>query len=529
MPIKLLTQNIINQIAAGEVIERPASVIKELVENAIDANATEITVSIMDAGKSFISVSDNGTGMDKKSLELCILSHATSKLDSENLFDIHTFGFRGEALPSIASIARVSITSSPKKSENDSDSENCWKIQLEGSQIKDLSPENRSQGTTVEVRDLFFATPARLKFLKSNFSESENCREAFLRIAAAFPNVTLKFIEDGKQKLYFQRTDSLQKRIGDVFGENFSRNTFPIDVKKGNLHLHGAIGVPTYNRSTSNQQYFFVNNRFVKDKIFFSALRAAYSGLVPQGRYAVAVLFLDMPHTEVDVNAHPSKIEVRFRDTDTVRYFISSELKNKLFGYGSNHPSLEAVEVFHAKTGILPKQDSETHVNFGMHQNSSKNYNDSLRKFLGQGVAQPKFDPTWNGTSTSPSKIFENSMSSAAVDFQMQDPDEINNKSAEVEETCDATLYNFEKNITNDIVSDSVDFSEKISLGTALSQVHNTYIVASDGENLIIVDQHAAAERITLEKLKAQGKLDSQMLLMPDGIMIRLSQEYRLL
>ena len=515
MTIKLLTQNIINQIAAGEVIERPASVIKELMENAIDAGSTEITVHIMDAGKSFISVSDNGCGMDKSSLELCILSHATSKLDSENLFDIHTFGFRGEALPSISSISRVSIISAQKIGNSaNNDETSCWKMQMEGANIISITPDTRSVGTTIEVRDLFFATPARLKFLKSNLSETENCREVFMRIAMAFPQITFKFLEDGKLKFNFLKTDSLKNRINDVLGSSFSQNTFFIDVQKQNLKIHGAISVPTYNRATSSQQYFFVNGRFVKDKIFFSAIRAAYSGLVPQGRYAVAVVFLEMPFNEVDVNAHPSKIEVRFKDSEAIRYFISSELKNALSSYGSNHPSSEAVDTFHVKTGLtyFPKQN-----NFDQFapKNKSKNYNESLRALLNIGntskekVLNDAFNPFDHEVISTVSQLAQ------ARKTELESSFELNEQQKQIE--IPPIQSYFPNSAETDLPENDIpDFTEKISLGTPLFQIHNTYIVASDEDNLIIVDQHAAAERITLEKLKAQGSLDSQMLLMPE-------------
>ena len=325
MKIRILPRNLINQIAAGEVIERPASVIKELLENAVDAGATEIEVKIIDAGKSFISVSDNGYGMNRKSLELCVLSHATSKLDSENLLDIHTFGFRGEALPSIASVSRLEITSSANTSSE------AWSIRFDGYHNLGLFQATHRRGTTVEVRDLFFATPARLKFLRSDSSELEACYNVFNQIAMAFPEISFTFVDSGGKKSFFSKTDDLQKRIENVLGSTFKENTFLIDVEEDDMKLHGFIGVPTFNKASGSHQYFFVNRRFVRDKIFASALKSAYVGLTPHGRYAAAVLYLEIPVHDVDVNAHPSKIEVRFRESEKVRQFIVSELKKKLF------------------------------------------------------------------------------------------------------------------------------------------------------------------------------------------------------
>ncbi|MDR1333837.1 MAG: DNA mismatch repair endonuclease MutL, partial [Holosporaceae bacterium] len=332
MRIKLLPQNLVNQIAAGEVIEHPASVIKELLENAVDAGATEIKVKVIDAGKSFISVGDNGCGMDKESLELCVLSHATSKLNGENLWDIHTFGFRGEALPSIASVARLEIASAIDSAPE------AWSIRLEGHQNFGLSPTTRSRGTTIEVRDLFFATPARLKFLKSDSSELDACYNALNHIALAFPKISFCFLDSDKKKAFYPKTDNLQKRLEDVLGTAFIENTFSISAEMDGLRLHGFTGVPTFNKASGNHQYFFVNGRFVKDRIFASALKSAYAGLTPQGRYATAVLYLEMPAHEVDVNAHPSKIEVRFREPGKIRQFITSELKKNLLSFGANIP-----------------------------------------------------------------------------------------------------------------------------------------------------------------------------------------------
>ena len=223
--IKVLSQNLINQIAAGELIERPASVIKDLVENSIDAGATEVEVRLQDAGKSLISVSDNGCGMDRDSLKLCVLSHATSKLSDENLFNIHTFGFRGEALPSMVSIARVSIISS------DSDSGEAWRLNTEGKENLELELDSRTKGTTVTVRDLFYATPARLKFLKSDTTENEACQQTLKRIALSFKNVSFTLYDKDKKKFSYGVAENLQRRIKDIFGEEFAENLFEVKIE----------------------------------------------------------------------------------------------------------------------------------------------------------------------------------------------------------------------------------------------------------------------------------------------------------
>ena len=489
--IKLLSQNLINQIAAGEVIERPASVIKELVENAIDAEATEIEVKIQDAGKSLISVSDNGCGMDKNSLKLCILSHATSKLSDENLFDIHTFGFRGEALPSMVSIARVSITSS------DNNEGEAWKLNTEGKENIELELESRSRGTTVTVRDLFYATPARLKFLKSDNTESEACSQTLNRIALAFRNVSFTLYDKGKKKFTYEVTDSLKQRITDIFGETFSENLFEIKIQKGKYSLHGFIGVPTFNKPSSNYQYFFVNNRFVKDKIFALALRSAYSGLVPSGRYPVAILFLDMPHDEVDVNAHPAKTEIRFKEVEMVRGFLISSLKKLITTFGASRPSTEIINnVFHTNNAEEKSKTNDSISLKDLHttpiwnpylkqKNTQFQDYENKKKLYNSGI----FAPQKNGNISSKSH-FETSKKSN-TELKLSNLSEISIQSTR----------NSEK---------------KINLGTALYQIDNTYIVAATDDSLILVDQHAVAERITLEKLTKSTKLDSQDLLLPE-------------
>jgi DNA mismatch repair protein MutL len=464
MTIRLLSQNLINQIAAGEVIERPSSVIKELMENAVDAGASEIVVKVVDAGKSFISVSDDGLGMDRESLELCALSHATSKLSSENLFNIHTFGFRGEALPSIASISRLSITSA-----NNSSME-AWTLKLEGAENLGVSPASRKRGTTIEARDLFFATPARLKFLKSNAAELDACCEVFNRMALAFPKIAFRFFDGSKEKFSYEKTEDLQKRARDVLGESFEKNTFAMDVEKDRLRLRGLIGTPTFNKSSASCQYFFVNDRFVKDKNFAYALKSAYSGLVPQGRFAVAVLFLDMPHNEVDVNAHPAKIEVRFKESEQIRFFILSELRKSLLSFGTMRPTTEIVDNFISK------------------------------KTIDFPAAQRSIPPS----------VFARK---ACYNFFSKD------STAIVPKICEEDIYENKR-----VLSEPQNDSAKISLGNAVCQVCAAYIIAEDGDNLIIVDQHAAAERITLEKLKNDLSLDSQALLLPEICRFKESQ-----
>ncbi|MDR0968599.1 MAG: DNA mismatch repair endonuclease MutL, partial [Holosporaceae bacterium] len=492
MTIRLLSQNLINQIAAGEVIERPSSVVKELIENAIDAGASEIVVKVVDAGKSLISISDNGLGMDKESLELCALSHATSKLSSENLFDIRTFGFRGEALPSIASVSRLSITSAC-----DSSSE-AWAINLEGANNFGLSPANRKQGTTVEMRDLFFATPARLKFLKSNAAELDSCREVFNRSALAFNNIAFKFFDGDKERLSYEKTDDCQKRIRDVLGESFDKNVFEIDAKKDQLRLSGFVGTPTFNKSSASCQYFFVNNRFVKDRNFAYALKSAYAGLIPQGRFAAAVLFLDAPYDEVDVNAHPAKVEIRFKETDKIRFFILSELRKALSSYGAMKSTTEIVDNFaFKKSGGFFTDIKRPAVPNAVARESAYNFYAKNRGSAALAVSPSVFEEGMK----EPFRVI--SVASSLRAEQSENPENA------------------------EVLLDSLKESKNpstIFLGNAVCQVGLAYIIAENGDQLIIVDQHAAAERITLEKLKDNLSLDSQTLLLPEICPLKESQ-----
>lgn len=474
MTIKLLSQDIINRIAAGEVVERPASVIKELMENSIDAEASEIAVKIIDAGKSFISISDNGTGMDADSLQKCVLSHATSKLSLENLFDIHTFGFRGEALPSIASIARLSISSSQNSSEG-------WCIKVEGSKNFGLSPVNRGKGSTVEVRDLFFATPARLKFLKSDSNEANACFSIFNKIALANKNISFKFIENNKEKTYYRATDNLIDRVQDVLGESFVKNVFEINTERDDMHLYGYIGVPTFNKSSGNSQYFFVNNRFVKDEIFAYALKSAYSGLAPNGRYPVAVLFIDVPYKEVDVNVHPAKTEIRFRESDKVRMFLVNELKKALTSFGSSIPTTQLTDNFYAKAILA-------HDEKAVSQELSNYKTQTFSKEKQNIYNSPVFRQDYNPKPKPKCETFEPNL--------------------------DTVIQEAERQVSFPLKSEEQEV--KISLGRAIFQLQNMYVVSEYEDGLIVVDQHAAAERMMLEELNSNLKLDAQDLLIPE-------------
>ena len=274
MPIRILPSTLVNQIAAGEVVERPASVVKELVENAIDAGATSVEVTLVDGGKSLISISDNGKGMTAEELNLAVERHATSKLPDDNLFNINFLGFRGEALPSISSVARLTITTRTAEAENG------WKIEVNGGEKSAVMPAAQNKGTRIDVRDLFYATPARLKFLKSSASETAQCVDILNRIALANPHISFYLTEDNKKKISLNACqgelfDARLLRLADVMGRQFGENSLLIDAARENLRISGYVSLPTLNKANSLSQYLFVNNRPVRDKLLLRAIKGA--------------------------------------------------------------------------------------------------------------------------------------------------------------------------------------------------------------------------------------------------------------
>lgn len=311
MAIRILPDTLVNQIAAGEVIERPASVVKELVENAIDAGASSIEITLVDGGKSLIAVADNGKGMAREDLELAVERHATSKLPDDDLFHIGYLGFRGEALPSIASVARLSVTSRSRQAENG------WRMEVNGGVKQSPVPAASAAGTRVEVRDLFYAAPARLKFLKTAAGEVTQCVDIVNRIALANPQISFYLIDEQKKKISLNACqgelfDARLKRLSDVMGREFGENSLLINAERDHLRISGYVSLPTYNKANSLSQYLFVNNRPVRDKLLLGAVKGAYQGVLEIGRYPLCALFFDVDPDYVDVNVHPTKAEVRF-------------------------------------------------------------------------------------------------------------------------------------------------------------------------------------------------------------------------
>lgn len=356
MTIKFLSESTINRIAAGEVIERPASVVKELVENAVDAGSTKIDIILERAGKNLIIISDDGIGMTDKELEIAVERHTTSKLDESDFLNIHTFGFRGEALPSIAAISKMLITS--KKQEADK----AFQIKLIGGNEKQVTVSVHNEGTKIEIRDLFFATPARLKFLRSDKTELAATVDVVKKIALAHPEISFSLTHDGKNllKLKGQNKDAesnLRQRIIDVIGDDFIKNAAYIDFKTPDFSIRGYTSIPTYNRASSEDQFLFINNRAVKDKLLQVALRVAYQDYLARDRYPLCVIFLQIDPQLVDVNVHPAKAEVRFHDPNYVRNLLIEAIKNALTNKShvtSTTIASDALELF--KNPLVSKQ-----------------------------------------------------------------------------------------------------------------------------------------------------------------------------
>ena len=484
MTIRILPQSTINRIAAGEVIERPASALKEIVENAIDADASRVDIAIENGGRNLISVADNGKGMSKEELELCVERHATSKLPDDDLFNIHSFGFRGEALPSIGSVSRLTMTSRKKGSDS------AWSLFIEGGEKHKSVPAALNQGTKVELRDLFFATPARLKFLKGENTEYNHAVAIVNRLALAHPEVSFSMTSNGRKVFNYESVgeaseQTLAKRINDIVNKDFSGNSVGLDVSKGDNRIHGFVSIPTYHRGTGEHLYFFVNNRPVKDKLLIGSIRAAYQDFIASGRYPVVVLFIEVPPEEVDVNVHPAKLEVRFQDSGSIRGMIVSAVKNALAGSGFRSSSTAADQALKSFVpGTLPRKSSPSYP-------SQKNYN------LGEK------SHSYNAP------LFNNSGQVAVKEREIGEIFKFDEPAPQARNFAEEEKPQNEEELAS------------YPLGAARSQLHETYIVAQTKDSIVIVDQHAAHERLVYEKMKktaAENSVKTQKLLIPQSV-----------
>ena len=488
MPIRRLPPETVNRIAAGEVVERPASAIKELVENALDAGATRIEIQADGGGLSRILIADDGCGMAADQLALAVERHATSKLEADDAGDvdllrISTLGFRGEALPSIGSVARLTITSRPREGGD------AHQITVEGGDQRPVAPAGfpGPHGARVEVRDLFYATPARLKFMKSERSEAMAISEEIKRQAMAHETVAFTLDLDGKTTLRLPAEHpgdaGRLKRLAALLGRDFEANALLIDQARDNVRLTGYAGLPTYSRGNAGHQYLFVNGRPVKDRLLQGALRGAYADFLARDRHPAAVLFLEIDPLYVDVNVHPAKAEVRFRDPALVRGLIVGALRHALAAAGHRASTTVAAD---ALAGFQPHT----------------------------GVSS---SPAWSPSSPSAQGWSGWQGWAAPASANAQVIPGLNDRSARVETHPGLNDQSLIHDESRGGGVDPVDFP----LGAARAQLHGAYIVAQTRDGLVVVDQHAAHERLVYERMKVQmarGAVTRQALLTPEVV-----------
>jgi DNA mismatch repair protein MutL len=450
MTLRVLPPDLVNRIAAGEVIERPASVVKELTENALDAGARRVDIVMEEGGQTLIAVTDDGIGMSADELALCVERHATSKLPDDDLIHIETLGFRGEALPSIAAVSRLRIAS--RKQGGDG----AFALEVEGGLKHPVKPAALTQGTRVEVRDLFFATPARLKFLKQPRTETNHALDAVRRLAMAWPDVAFSFADE--TKTWFRcgtaqgdLWDARLDRLSAVMGAEFADNAVRVAAEREGLQLAGYAGIPTFSRATSGGQFLFVNGRPVNDRLLVGAVRGAYQDLLARDRHPMVALFLDVPPDVVDVNVHPAKAEVRFRDSGLVRGLIVGALKHALADAGHRAATSVAAATLAAFQAPPPQ----------------------YRPVLQPGGA----------------------LREEAAAFQMPH--------------------------SAPPAAPVPEIASEYPLGVARAQIHETYVVAQTADGIVIVDQHAAHERLVHERIRnalANGGVQRQILLVPEVV-----------
>lgn len=482
--IQPLEESAINRIAAGEVVERPASAVKELVENAVDAGATRIDVAIADGGKTLIRVTDDGCGIPPEELHLALARHATSKIDGSDLLNIHSFGFRGEALASLGAVGRLTLTSRAEGYD-------AAELSVTGGKPDPVKPAALSKGTVVTLRNLFFATPARLKFLRSDRAEMQAISDVLKRLAMAEPSVsfTLRDVSGGGEGRVTFRADAvsgdlfdaLRGRLGQVMGREFIDNAVAIDAEREDIRLTGLAGLPTYSRGAAVAQFLFVNGRPVRDKLLIGALRGAYADFLSRDRHPAVALFIDCDPHKVDVNVHPAKSEVRFREPGLVRGLIVSALRHALAEAGHRASTTVAGATLGAMRPEAPQGQPR------IYQMDRPSFAAKQSAYQAQAPGFADMQSTYSG------RVVE-------VEDGAQETDETPRQS--------------------------------LPLGAARGQVHENYIIAQTEDGIVIVDQHAAHERLVYEKLKtqmAQNGVPAQALLIPDVVEMSESDSARLL
>jgi len=521
-PIMLLDPHLINQISAGEVVERPASVLKELLENAVDSRPSRILVRWRQGGQSLLEVEDDGCGIPKNQMRLALARHATSKLRTkEDLNAIATFGFRGEALAAVAAISRLSLTT------RHADEEHAWSLSVHAGQEMEFLPSNREKGTSVHVRDLFFSTPARLKFLRSVALEQQHLWDIVHKIILAHPDITFSIHSDTRIMEY---PVGIEQRLQDVWGKGFWDNAFYVDQERSGYHLTGWVGLPTYHRAVADRQFFFINARTVKDKVLGSALRVAFGDTMPKGRHPVGVLFLNVPCSDVDVNVHPAKTEVRFLDPRFVRAFVIGVLKEGVWKNGlrastwlhhatepentqagspadsknpelrNNHEPQHETDhgvqqvifsgMSHRPVAVSALCQVEAMVNSVPEPCVKKHDKNALEKTAWTFPLNHEFNGVApHGPYTKQRPIYDPTIAREVSYF-------VPNQGGQPENTMRVQA--------SESSTESLTEPIFVDLGQAVMQIQGGYIVARNPVGLVLVDPHAAHERIVYERMKTE-------------------------
>jgi DNA mismatch repair protein MutL len=504
--IRILSDNLANQIAAGEVVERPASVIKELLENSIDAGATRIEVNIELGGRRLMRISDDGEGMSRDDSVLAFERHATSKINKlEDLSVIQTLGFRGEALASIASVARVELVTKTIEAKI------ATRVNIDGGKIIDVKDAARNTGTTISVRDLFFNTPARRKFMRSEATENFHLTNVITHYALAHHEIAFTLTNNGRENLRVSQAKDLKERAYQIFGRDLIESFLPVEGGREYIaNISGFVSAPRERRSTRDSQYFFINGRFVRDKLISKGLQEGFRAVLPHGVYPVALLFLEIPHEEVDVNVHPAKTEVRFRRAEAVKEVIAEAVRNSLRNSGSiSSPSVVISPLSFEQKSFEsePQSFKQQRIEFAI---ETPQFETAIAKSFEEQVFEIKVD----------SNEFENAAENRFKSFENQ----ISNDAAHVE--------NLKSQIPNYKVLPPVDSALKATKVIEVSnlsptkirpigQLHDSYIIAVDDEGLLLIDQHVAHERILFDKFRqkeGERQVETQSLLLPETL-----------
>lgn len=497
MKIHHLSETVINQIAAGEVIERPASVVKELVENAIDAGATRIEIVTAGGGKGLIRVTDNGAGIASDELELAVSRHCTSKM-GDDVHDIRSLGFRGEALPSIGSVAKLKLTSRTENADHGAE------IIVTAGHVEGVRPAPANRGTVVEVRDLFYVTPARLKFMKTDRAEAAAITDVVKRIALAFPQIRFSLAGSDRTMLDLPATgegaEGQLQRITQIMGKDFAPNSIALDAIREGVELRGFVGIPSFNRGNSLHQFAYVNGRPVRDKLIWGAIRGAYADTIARDRHAVCVLFINLSPVDVDVNVHPAKADVRFRDQGLVRGLIVGAIREAL-GHAGIRPASTGTDAMLA--AFRPEGST------------------SSTTFKGTNFSSFSGQPAFVRQPVPPAAHMVNQP------LYNKPPQGLN-------EDYGTILGDFDLPTSDSRPAMDIPTQQELNypLGAARAQIHKNYIIAQTEDSLVIVDQHAAHERLVYEALKDalySKALPSQMLLIPEIVELPEEDATRLL